>query len=113
MKLAGALPKGDGNGLASLDRVVANDPDTRHVLIAVVSTRKLITDIETGDVEAQMKIDRVERLLAEDAELAEKMLRRALQKRSGETVLPIDVADEISEIFREAAIDVHDDRSEQ
>lgn len=102
MKLAGALPKGQANGLALLDHVVNQDPETRHVVIAILSTKKLTTDIDSGDVEAAMRIDRVERILPADAETAEKMLRRSLEKRSGMTVLPIDIEDDISEAFRDA-----------
>lgn len=102
MKLAGALPKGQANGLALLDHVVNQDPETRHVVIAILSTKKLITDVDSGDVEAAMRIDRVERILPGDAETAEKMLRRSLEKRSGMTVLPIDIEDDIAGAFRDA-----------
>ncbi len=128
MKLAGALPKGQANGLALLDHVVNQDPETRHVVIAILSTKKLTTDIDSGDVEAAMRIDRVERILPGDAETAEKMLRRSLEKRSGMTVLPIDIEDDIAEAFRDAlmsaeqpgdgenpqgVVDVDDDEDEE
>lgn len=104
MKLSGALPKGDKNGLALLDEFVANDPETRHVVLMVLSTKKITKDIDTGDTEALLRVVRCERVLPGDAETVEKVLRRALQKRSGMTVLPIDMEDDIAEIFREAMI---------
>ena len=102
MKLSGALPKGQANGLALLDHIVNQDPETRHVVIAILSPRKLVTDVDSGDIEALLSIDRVERILPGDAEQAEKMLRRSLEKRSGMTVLPIEIADDIAEAFRDA-----------
>lgn len=109
MKIAGALPKGEANGLATLDRIVTSDTEMRHVVIAVLATKKVVTDIETNETEAQMRIERIERILPLDVEVAEQLLRRALQKRSGQTVLPIDVEDDISSAFREALLDIHGD----
>lgn len=109
MKLSGTLPKGDANGVATLDPFAVNESDFRHVVIAVISTKKIITDIESGDTEAQMRIDRIERVLATDAPLAEQLLRRALQKRLGETTLSIEVEDDIAAIFREALLEIHGD----
>ena len=104
MKISGTLPKGDKNGVALLDNVVAADPDTRHVVIVILSTKKLVTDVDAGDTEALLRIDRIERILPADAERAEQMLRRALEKRSGSTVLPIDIENEIKSAFRDAMI---------
>lgn len=106
MKLSGSLPKGQANGLALLDHIVNQDPETRHVVIVIMSTKKLTTDVDSGDVEAAMRIDRVERILPGDAQQAEKMLRRSLEKRSGMTVLPIDIEDDIAEAFRDALLSI-------
>jgi len=104
MKLAGTLTKGDKNGIALLDNFVAHKSAYRHVVIAVLSTKKLTTDVDTGDTEATLRIDRIERILPADAQRAEQMLRRSIEKRSGETVLPIDIEDEITAAFADAII---------
>lgn len=109
MKLAGRLPKGDANGLATIDNILAAEPEMRHVAMVVLSTHKITTDIDSGDTEATMRIDRIERVLPGDAEVAEQLLRRALQKRSGQTTLPIEVEDDISAVFREALLEIEDD----
>jgi hypothetical protein len=107
MKLLSTLPKGDGNGLVGLDPVVVAEKDFRHVVIAIISAKKVVEDTETGDTEVAMRIDRIERILPVDAEAAEAMLRRSLQKRIGVAQLPVEpVEDDIRSAFRDALMDI-------
>jgi len=98
-KLRGTLPKGEANGLDSIARDLVHHPDDPVVVIAVIDCHKIVTDVDTGEVEPTARILRIERLLSSDLSDAERLLRRALGKRSGATTLPLDLEDEIRAIF--------------
>ena len=98
-KLASALPKGDGNGLTAIARDLIDDPHRKHVVIAVLDCSKITTSTDTGEVEATVRVRRIERILPIDAPAAERLLRRALEARAGDTQLPIDLEEELEEIF--------------
>ena len=85
-KLTSALPKGEANGLAALDRDLIDSPSTVHVVIALVDCKKITTDMDSGDTEPVARIRRIE-VIREDKEVAAVMLRRALEVRTGKTVL--------------------------
>ena len=87
-KLASALPKdNDSNGLNALSRQLVEEPEGRHVIIAVVDCSKIETTIDTNDVEPTVRILRVETVNSADRLDADGMLKRALEKRTGRTVL--------------------------
>lgn len=104
-KLAGTLPKGDRNGLEPHTGVFVDDPGRLHAIIAIVHTGRLVTDTDTGDTSPQLRIDRVERVLPEDATALEAIVRRAVEQRHSGATLPIDVSDDITAAFASAAID--------
>lgn len=89
-KLASALPKdNDLNGLNALSRKLVDDPETEHTIIAVIDCSKIETIVDTGDVEPTVRrILRVEAVTTADDFDAEGMLKRALEKRTGKSVLP-------------------------
>jgi hypothetical protein len=99
-KLTGALPAGDGNGLDSIARDLIERPHDLRVVIALVDCRRTTTDNDTGEVEPTARIRRVEVVDGEDLAMAERIMRRALEKRTGSTVLPIDLEDAITDAFR-------------
>ena len=87
-KLASALPKdNDLNGLNALSRKLVDDPEIEHTIIAVIDCSKIETIVDTGDVEPTVRILRVEAVNDSDATDVELMLKRALEKRTGRTVL--------------------------
>lgn len=98
-KLASALPKGDSNGLTGIARDLVDDPHRMHVVIAVLDCSRIITSTDTGEVEPTARVRRIERVLDVDLGTAERLLRRALEKRAGDTQLPIDLEEELEEIF--------------
>ncbi|MFD4990784.1 hypothetical protein ACFWH7_03435 [Cellulosimicrobium cellulans] len=102
-RLAGRLPKGEANGLTSAERDLIQFPDRPVVCVVVLDTQKITTDVDTGDVIATARVGRIERVLPADLGTAEQLLRRALEKRSGGEVLPLDLEDEITAIFADAA----------
>lgn len=104
-KLAGGLPQGIANGIADLDAQLVSEPERSHVIIAVVSVAKITEDVDSGVREPTLRIRRVERILPQDAFSAERLMRRAIDKRMGADHLPIEVEDELSHVFRDASID--------
>lgn len=98
-KIGGQLPKGDANGLGPIVRDLIDHPHRFHVLLAIVDCKKVAMDHDSGEVIPTARIRRVEVVLPEDLKSAEKLLRRALEKRAGLTVLPMDLEDEVSIAF--------------
>lgn len=98
-KLQSSLPKGEANGLAALARKLIDQPEAVHVVVMLVDCKKISTDVDTGDIEPTARIRRIEAVLSEDHPQAEKMLRRALEKRTGKTVLPFDLEEDLRSAF--------------
>lgn len=98
-KLASALPKGDGNGLDALARDLIDSPHDVHVIVALVDCKKITTDNDSGEIEPTARIRRVEVISEDDKDLAAKMLRRALERRTGKTVLPFDLEEDMRAAF--------------
>lgn len=99
-KLNGKLPQGSGNGLDAVARAMINVPERVHVVVALVDCSKLTTDTDTGDVEPTARIRRIEALTdGDDKAFAQRMLRRALERRTGKTVLPLDLEDDLKAAF--------------
>lgn len=94
-KLNGSLPKGQANGLSAIARQLVDEPDQPHVVIAIVDTRKIATDCDTGDQEATVRVRRIEPISGDDGQRAATLLRRAMETRTGQTTLPIEVEEEI------------------
>lgn len=98
-KITSQLPKGDGNGLDAIARDLIDNPLDVHVVVALVDCKKTTTDNDTGDIEATARIRRIEPITEDDKDLAAKMLRRALERRTGKTVLPFDLEEDLRAAF--------------
>lgn len=99
-RLASGLPKdADQNGLFAIARELIEDPLRRHVVIAVVDCSKITTDTQTGAREATIRVRRIEQVHPGDTTEAERLVRRALEFRMGDTVLPIDIERDMEEWF--------------
>jgi hypothetical protein len=98
-RLVGNLPKGEGNGLDALARKLIDSPRDIHVVIALVDCKKIATDTDSGEVEPTARIRRIEAIQDEDRDIAAKMLRRALERRTGKAVLPFDLEEDIRAAF--------------
>jgi hypothetical protein len=96
-KLTGALPKGQANGLPAIARQLVDKPDDKHIVIAIIDTKKIVTDIDSGDAEPVCRVLRIEPIEGDDKEQAAQILRRSLEQRTGQTVLPLDLEDEITD----------------
>lgn len=98
-KLSSGLPKGEGNGPGAIARDLIDSPEDVHVVVALVDCKKISTDIDTGDVEPTARIRRIEAIDGDDRDLAAKMMRRALESRTGKTVLPFDLEEDLRAAF--------------
>lgn len=98
-KIAGNLPKGDGNGLDAIAALLIDNPKRIQVIVALVDCKKTTTDNDTGDVEPTARIRRIEAITGDDKPLAARMLTRALELRNGRTVLPFDLEVDMRSAF--------------
>lgn len=87
MKIASALPKENANGLSPIYTKLINHPEQVHVIIALVDCSKLTTDTDTGDIDPTLRVLRVEAVTEADKPEAAGMIRAAIEKRTGATVL--------------------------
>ena len=111
-KLAGALPKGDANGLDTLARRLIDEPHEVHVAVVLIDCKKTTLDNDTGDVEATARIRRIEPIDGDDKDLAAKMLRRAMERRTGKVVLPFDMEEDMRAVFSDVDPDTGEIRGE-
>lgn len=93
-KIASSLPQGDANGLVAIARNLIDEPHSIHVVICLVDCKKITTDNDSGEIVPTARIRRIEAIGSEDRELAAEMLRRALERRTGKTVLPFDLEED-------------------
>jgi hypothetical protein len=108
VKTNATLPKGEENGLADIaGSLVAEgtgrSPKRLRAVLGIIDTRRVNVDSDTGDELATVRFRRVEVLLPGDLGAAEKLLRRALEARSGQTTLELDLEDEIRQAFDQMA----------
>jgi len=101
----GPLPKGDANGVGVITQALIEQPHRYHVLLCIVDCSKVTTDLDSGESVPLARIRRAEVVTPDDLKTAEKLIRRSLERRSGTTVLPLEIEDEISSAF--ANVDPH------
>jgi hypothetical protein len=97
--LASNLPKGDANGLNALSADLVASPHDIHVVVALIDCKKTTVDNDTGEVVPTARVRRIEAITQADRDLAAKMLRRAMEKRTGKTVLPFDLEEDMRAAF--------------
>ena len=98
-KLNSALPKGEGNGLAAAARQLIDEPHQVQVVIALIDCKSITTDNDTGEIQPTARIRRIEAIIDADKDVAATMLRRALERRTGKTVLPFDLEEDLRAVL--------------
>jgi hypothetical protein len=101
VKTNAVLPKGDANGLYAIAGELIADQKRYRAVIAIVDCRRVTIDSDTGEEAATIRIRRAEVVLPQDLGAAERLIRRTLEHRLGQTTLPLDLEDEIEEAFRD------------
>jgi hypothetical protein len=99
VSIGGTLPVGDGDGLTAIASSLIAEPARMRVMLAVVDVAKVTVKTDTGERTATVRVRRIEEVLPGDLGTAEKLLRRALERRTGQSVLPLDLEDEIRDVF--------------
>jgi hypothetical protein len=94
VKLAGALPPGQANGLAYIAGALVGDPQRYRVVLAVIDVKSVSTDTDTELVIPTVRVKRVMPILDADKPTALRMLERAMEKHSGQAMLPLDLEDD-------------------
>lgn len=105
-KMSAGLPKGDENGLGVIARQLIEDPHRVHAVICLIDCKRTTTDNDTGSTEPTARIRRIEVVPVDQLDVAERMIRRALETRTGATTLDIELEDEdeITAIFQSLRI---------
>jgi hypothetical protein len=102
-RIVGTLPSGDTNGLPVISHALLHRPKETHVVVAVLSTKRITEDVETGDRVPTAQILAIEVIdpdpHVDDLEVAQRLMRRAGERRHGGEMLPIDVEDQFTELF--------------
>lgn len=108
------LPKGEENGLSPIAGNLVEEGSNRaprrfYAAIVVLDCKRVAIDSDSGQEVATVRFRRIELLLPGDLAAAEKLIRRALEHRSGQTTLPLDLEDEIRDAFEAMTDDEPDD----
>ena len=99
ISLCGSLPQGDGNGLAAIVSDLIRDPKRYHAVIGIVDTSKITTKPDSGEVVPTVRVRRIEVITQADLKIAETLMRRALDKRTGKDTLPFDLEADLEAAF--------------
>lgn len=98
--MASALPAGEANGLAAIGREMVEDPNRVHIVIALVDCVKITTKTDSGDVIPTARIRRIEAIKdPEDGRRMRMLLRREWERRTGKTVLPFELEEDMRAAF--------------
>ncbi|MCD2170359.1 hypothetical protein LPW41_11690 [Microbacterium sp. JC 701] len=104
MKINGALPKGNADGISHVETRVIQ---SRKMIAAVVmlDPASIDEDVETSEKSVRMRVRRIEAILPEDVDAATRLLRRAFEQRTGQVTLPIEVEEDLDEALRGVQFD--------
>ncbi len=101
IKLSSALPKSDeANGLGAIADALVDEPTSMHVAVVVLDCQQITTDTDSGEATPTARVRRIE--IVEDGEDKDRLrtlAQRAFEKRTGKTVLPLDLEDELRDAF--------------
>lgn len=100
LSMSSKLPAGMTNGLAALLAELLDEPTQVRAAIVLYDVSKITEDPGTGDRVPQVRIRSIEPITGDgDAEEIQRMFRRAAERRTGQTELPLDLEREIDAIF--------------
>lgn len=101
-KLSSGLPQGEANGLAAIASQLADVPEKVHVVIALVDCSKITTNVDSGDVLPTARVRRIEAITdPSDGHRLRQLMRRQYERRTGKTVLPFELEDDLRAAFGE------------
>jgi hypothetical protein len=100
VRMSGAMPIGERNGLASLAHLLVEEPGAVRVAVVLVDAVKLTTDVSSGDTVPTVRIRAIEPISAHETDAAElhRLMRRAYERRTGQTELPLELERELESL---------------
>lgn len=106
IKKTGLMPSGDENGLLDIAPLLVAEganrsPKRLRAVLGIVDCKRVGIESDTGDEIATVRFRRIEVLLGDDLGAAEKLIRRSLEARSGQTTLPLELEDDIRQAFKD------------
>lgn len=102
IRMTNGLPKeSEENGLIDIARELLKEPLRRIPVVGVVDCSKITTDTTTGAREATVRVLRLEAVHPDDRLELERIIRRSLEWRRGDEVLPIDLERDLEAWFPE------------
>lgn len=99
VKTQAVLPKGEENGLAPIAAELQREPRRLRAVLGIIDAKRGNIDYDTDEELITVRFRRVEVLLVADLDQAEKLIRRSLEHRSGQTTLPLELEDDIRQAF--------------
>jgi hypothetical protein len=105
------MPEGERNGLGALAHDLVDNPDRVHVAIVLLDAVKLTTTVDSGDVVPTVRIRAIEPITAHETDAAElhRLMRRAYERRTGQTELPLELEREMESLALDDAADTTDE----
>jgi len=103
VKSLAMLPKGEANGLSAIADDLIKEPNRLRAALVVFDCKRGTEDYDVHDTVITVRVRRVELVLAQDLDAVEQMIRRALEFRSGQQVLDLELEDEIRKAFDDMA----------
>lgn len=99
--LAGNLPKHEAlNGLISIAHKAVRHPDRTVVAVVVLDVAKVTKNVDTGEEVPTFRVRTIEPIEeSADRDVLRRLSSRAHQTRTGKAVLPLDLEDEVREMF--------------
>jgi hypothetical protein len=95
VRFAAALPKeAENNGLTLIEKQLIDDPEGTHVIVGIIDTKKIITDIGNADTIPHAEFKHVEVITGASEDSAREMLAAAALNRNGSQQLPLDDGDD-------------------
>lgn len=101
IRLSGRLPRDERDGTGAISAAMVNDPESKHVIIAVVDCSKITTETDTGEVVPTARVRAIEAFTQDspDGKEAYRIWQRAWELRTGQQQLPFELDREVREVF--------------
>jgi hypothetical protein len=93
------MPKGEANGFAAIADELIKNPNQLRAALIIFDAKRGTEDYDLHDTIVTVRIRRGEMVLPQDLSAVEQMIRRALEFRSGQTTLELELEDEIRQAF--------------
>ena len=101
VKMASALPKADEmNGLGVVAEAAVADSDIKVVAVVILDCKAITHDVDSGEDVPTFRVRRIEPVgRVDDKAALGRIASRAFESRTGKTVLPLDVEQELADVF--------------